>query len=89
MAKGRGYAVEMREKHIKRKKKICEENYHWSYYPQDGYYSKNKIHCSCPLCSAKTRNKGKRKNYSPSINYKHSEQQRINCMDYNLNNFED
>ena len=35
-------------------------------------YSKNKIHCSCPMCSAKTRNKGKRrkrKNYAPAINY--------------------
>ena len=35
-------------------------------------YSKNKIHCSCPMCSAKTRNKGhrrKRKNYASAINY--------------------
>ena len=35
-------------------------------------YSDNKIHCSCPMCSAKTRNKGhrrKKKNYAPSINY--------------------
>lgn len=34
-------------------------------------YSKNKIHCSCPDCSPKTRNKGRRKrnNYAPSINY--------------------
>lgn len=51
-------------------------------------YSKNKIHCSCPLCSAKTRNKGKRRkigNYSPSINYKISEQRKINSMMDDLN----
>ena len=34
-------------------------------------YSKNKIHCSCPACSPKTRNKGRRnrKNYDRAINY--------------------
>ena len=39
-------------------------------------YSKNKIHCSCPMCSAKTRNKGhrrKKKNYAPSINYSYAD----------------
>ena len=38
-------------------------------------YSKNKINCSCPDCSPKTRNKGRRdrKNYNPAINYKHSD----------------
>jgi hypothetical protein len=28
------------------------------YYKNLHQYSKNKIHCSCPICSAKTRNKG-------------------------------
>lgn len=47
-------------------------------------YSKNKIHCSCPLCSAKTRNKGRRdrKNYAPSINYKISDQRKIDRLMY-------
>lgn len=49
-------------------------------------YSKNKIHCSCGMCSAKTRNKGKRrmipKNYSPSINYTIKDQKRKDEMDY-------
>lgn len=47
-------------------------------------YSKNKIHCSCPMCSAKTRNKGsrrKRKNYAPSINYGLMDKRRQMAMD--------
>ena len=47
-------------------------------------YSKNKIHCSCPMCSAKTRNKGRRRvlhaNYSPSINYKMTDLKRVQSM---------
>ena len=32
-------------------------------------YSKNTIHCSCPDCNAKTRNKGRRsRGYSPTYN---------------------
>lgn len=41
-----------------RKKKIINA-YGWDYYDNLHQYSKNKIHCSCPICSAKT---GKRKN---------------------------
>ena len=45
-------------------------------------YSKNKVHCSCPMCSPKTRNKGhrNRKNYNPSINYKISDLRHQNSM---------
>lgn len=51
----RAYTRKMRAKHILRKKRIVS---HWSwfdtgYYPHDGMYSKNKIHCSCPLCKSK------------------------------------
>lgn len=47
-------------------------------------YSKNKIHCSCPLCSAKTRNKGrsKHKGMSPSINFKISDVRKIQKLEY-------
>lgn len=47
-------------------------------------YSKNKIHCSCPMCAAKTRNKGgsKHKGMSPSINYKISDIRKLQKMDY-------
>ena len=49
-------------------------------------YSKNSIHCSCPDCQEKTRNKGDRRvkpgNYNPAKNYKHAEYKRIVGMDY-------
>lgn len=48
-------------------------------------YSKNKIHCSCPLCSVKTRNKGNRRRnnkYYPAINYKISDIRRLQRLDY-------
>lgn len=42
-----------------RKKKIAEEFGHIIYYDNLHQYSKNKIHCSCPMCSgtAKTNSK--------------------------------
>ena len=54
-------------------------------------YSKNKIHCSCPMCSAKTRNKGKRrknKPYAPSINYRRMDLRRQQAMDADVENYE-
>ena len=53
---------------------------HWwgcPYYNNLHQYSKNKVHCSCPDCSPKTRNKGRRRykdgNYSRSLNYRLSD----------------
>ena len=54
-------------------------------------YSKNKIHCSCPMCSAKTRNKGKRrrnKPYAPAINYRRMDLRRQMAMDYSEKEYE-
>ena len=45
-------------------------------------YSKNKIHCSCPLCSCKTNNKKRKfygRTYNPSI---HDERQILRESDY-------
>ena len=77
-----------------RKKKISDEVYWsepsatWSWYNNLHQYSKNKIHCSCPICSAKTKNKGKRrqtcKNYAPSFNPSISDMRRIDEMNYEL-----
>lgn len=62
MNRTRDYYRKMRAKHIKRKKTIVL-NWRWygdfPYYKHDGMFSKNKIHCSCPLCSEKARNNGK------------------------------
>ena len=67
-----------------RKRRLSEEIYHGEkehpYYDNLHQYSKNKIHCDCPMCSTKTRNKGKRRyksgNYMRSLNYKVSELKR-------------
>lgn len=48
----------LRYKKIKKKKKIAKEVYGFPYYHKDGKYSKGKIHCSCPMCSAKTNTTG-------------------------------
>lgn len=72
-----------------RKRRLSEEIYHGGkerpYYDNLHQYSKNKIHCDCPMCSAKTRNKGKRRyksgNYMRSLNYKVSELKRHISMD--------
>lgn len=53
------------------------------YYDNLHQYSKNKIHCSCPLCSQKTKNKGKRKkgNYNRALNYKASDYRKIERLE--------
>ena len=56
MKRTRDYHRKMRAKHIKRKKRITSHypgSDTFSYYKYDGMYSKNKIHCSCPLCKSK------------------------------------
>lgn len=73
-----------------RKRRIAEEVYwdgkKYPYYNNLHQYSKNKIHCSCPQCSSKTRNKGHRRyrsgNYMKHINYKASELRRQVSMDW-------
>lgn len=40
-----------------RKKAICKHAYGWEYYDNLHQYSKNKIHCSCPMCASKTNDK--------------------------------
>ena len=72
-----------------RKRRIAREVYYdGDTHPYNNnlhQYSKNKIHCSCSMCSAKTRNKGKRRNlhgnYSPSLNYRISELRKQRSMD--------
>ena len=69
-----------------RKRRIAKEICGYEYYDNLHQYSKNKIHCSCPICSAKTRNKGKRRQrthgWDPSINYKHSDLRKLIRLNY-------
>ena len=48
------------------------------YYDNLHQYSKNKIHCSCPLCRSKTNNKGSR--FGPCENWSISDTRRIEEM---------
>lgn len=80
--RSRAYYRKMRVKHIHRKKKIAELYYGWGYYRIDGKYSKGKIHCSCPMCSEKTKNK--KNHYYPSRNWKHSDKVKIEKMNSQL-----
>ena len=60
-----------------RKKKIINA-YGWDYYDNLHQYSKNKIHCSCPLCRAKT---AKRKQvWSGGKNWSIADERRIEEM---------
>lgn len=61
-----------------RKKNISESNHVTLLYDNLHQYSKNKIHCSCPCCSAKT---GK---YGNTPNYKHSDELKIDSMNSQL-----
>lgn len=81
-----------------RKKRITE-HYYWHrasggqpYYDNLHQYSKNTIHCSCPMCSPKTNNKGKRRtlhgNYAKSTNYKINDLRRLDSMLQDREEFE-
>ena len=90
MNRERSYYRKMRAKHIRRKKNLAKHNFYYGYFKYDGMYSKNKIHCSCGMCMAKTRNKGRRHvpgNYAPSINYKHSDAIKVLRMDEAIKEF--
>ena len=53
----RAYNREMSKRKALRKRRICQEVYHFEWYGNLHQYSKNKIHCSCPMCATKTNRK--------------------------------
>ena len=75
-----------RRKALRKKHLIERLHPSWGtgYYDNLHQYSKNKIHCSCPLCSAKTRNKGRKAKYGRSINYCKSDLLRQMSMDQQM-----
>ena len=66
-----------------RKRKIINA-YGWDYYDNLHQYSKNKIHCSCGMCRAKTSNRGRKRrihgNYAKSKNWSVNDERRIEEM---------
>jgi hypothetical protein len=80
----------------KKNEELIFNNGYWFPYhsvKSRGYLNKGKIHCSCAICSTKTRNKGKRRrlhgNYDPSINYKISDLRKKQKMDWYELHWED
>jgi len=69
-----------------RKRKIAREVYHsldptWEWYDNLHQYSKNKIHCSCPICSTKTNNRNRWGNhYNPPM----SDKRKLEEMNYGI-----
>ena len=54
MSRTRDFRRMLREKTIKRKKRICREKFIYpDVYRFDGQYDKGKIHCSCRMCREK------------------------------------
>lgn len=76
----RAFIRKMAKKKARRKQWIVKHCYGWDYYDNLHQYSKNKIHCSCPLCRAKRM--GNRMSYL-SI----SEQKKISAMEEQLLDF--
>ena len=64
-----------------RKRKIVKEVYCWNdeWYDNLHQYSKNKIHCSCPFCRAKTAKK--KQVWSGGKNWSVKDEKRIEEME--------
>ena len=66
-----------------RKRRIDRETdnsiYHHDWYDNLHQYSKNKIHCSCPMCAAKANNRG---HYGPAMNRRIRDRRQLDEMNY-------
>ena len=87
----RAYNRDITRRKALSRRRLARKIYPYSdedYYDNLHQYSKNKIHCSCPMCSAKTRNKRKRNGngwgFAPSINYKISDKRKVEAMEEDL-----
>jgi len=87
MARGRAWRRYKSYTKAKRKRNIDAAVYgygtHWyPWYNNLHQYSKNKIHCSCPMCADKTTNKKARANaWAPSWNPKMTDLKKEMAMD--------
>ena len=63
----------------------------WPMYNNLHQYADNKIHCSCPMCSAKTNNKKHNgpRGWEPSKNWSISDQKKINNMESQVEELND
>lgn len=71
-----------------RKQRICRDIYHFDWYDNLHQYSKNKVHCSCAMCSSKTNRKKHGKIRTTDFikqkgnNYSLADYKRIKAMEY-------
>lgn len=83
----RNWNKAIRKRRIAREVYPCLPGEDWEYYDNLHQYSKNKIHCSCGLCGAKTKNKSpsRRKishNYAPNYNPSIKDRKTNERLDY-------
>ena len=50
------------------------------YYDNLHQYSKNKIHCSCPMCACKSKGKKAKRLAGPAVNWSIADEKRIEEM---------
>ena len=78
------------KKAIRKRKIARSRNQQEDYYDNLHQYSKNKIHCSCGMCSRcrKTNNRGRKRkihgNYAPSKNWSESDRRKLDEMEDQL-----
>lgn len=84
MKKTRDYIRYQHKKHALRHKKITENVYQeLNYFDTFNKYDSFKIHCSCPLCAAKTNSRGKRGAFwASSKNWKISDRRKLDELEY-------
>lgn len=77
----RAYLRNVRDKKIRRKKRISKSVYGLDWYHHDGQYSKGKIHCACGLCKF-----GKRYGLPTVRDMRETLREKILLDDFNMNN---
>lgn len=82
--RNRGWRRKINYSKARRKKTISKSFCKNGWYKYDGQYIKGKIHCSCSECSPRTNNRGR---YGAAINYKRSDKQKVDAMQYQINEY--
>lgn len=67
-------------RHALRKRRIAREVLKWDYYNNLHQYSKNKIHCSCPLCRGEEWSAGQNSIKQLTI----TDQKKMNSMKFQI-----
>lgn len=77
--RGIAYNRDISDRKARRKRRMIE-SWHITWYNNLHQYSKNKIHCSCGICSCKTN--GHHKCYGRNMNWSSADMRQIERMNY-------